>query len=147
MFKSVSRRICGLSAGMTLLEVLVATSILAAVGVVFLLATTTSYKSVGILDEKTQAEALARTELEHIRGMAYSDTGNYSINVSMPLQYSMNISVTLPQKIGTVGNYTSLYALWGNVTTIQEITVFVYRPAGQGQRLVFSSGEYKLKIQ
>ena len=133
--------------GLTLIEVLVAVGIMAAIGAAFMNSMSTAYKSAGTLDEQTQAEALARSQLEQIKSLPYQDSGNYSVTVSLPPQYSMNITVAEPQKIGTADNYTSLYQLWGNVTTIQEITVSVFRPAGAGNRLVFSAGTYKTKIQ
>lgn len=134
--------------GLTVIEVLVTVGILAAIGVAFMTSMSTAYKCVGTLDEKSQAEALARSQLEQIKSLAYQDSGNYSVTVSLPPQYSMSINVTAPAKIGTADNYTSLNQLMGyNVTTIQEITVSVFRPAGSGNRLVLSLAAYKSKVQ
>ena len=50
--------------GLTLIEVLVAVAVLAAIGVAFMVSMNAAYKGVGVLDEKTQAKALARSQLE-----------------------------------------------------------------------------------
>jgi hypothetical protein len=58
----------------------------------------------------------------------------------------MSINVTAPKRIGTADNYTSLEELMGEpVTTIQEITVSVFRTGNGGGRPVMSAGTYKVK--
>ena len=132
--------------GFTLIEALVAVAILAAIGVTFTTAYYTSYKSVGTLNEKTQAEALIRTQLDDIQASTYQETGNYTVTVTLPPQYSMSINTTTPQRIGTADNYTSLEELVGEpVTTIQEITVTVFRTGNGRARPVLSIGTYKVK--
>ncbi|MDO8716120.1 MAG: type II secretion system protein [Dehalococcoidales bacterium] len=134
--------------GFTLLETLVALGIFAVIGVAFMTFMSTAYKGVGTLDEQSQAEALARSQLEQIKSLPYQDAGNYSVTVSLPPQYFMAINVTSPTQIGTADNYTSLNQLMGyNVTTIQEITVSVFRPAGSSNRTVFNLSAYKSKVQ
>ena len=96
--------------GFTLIEVVVAVAILAAIGVTFIGAIDTGYGSVQILDEKTQAEALIRSQLDD------------------------NCS-TVEEIVGD------------NVTTIQEITVTVFRTGGEGDRPVFSVACYKSKVE
>ena len=137
--------------GFTLIEILVAVAILAAIGGAFIAAMTTAQKGVGTLDEKTQAKALAHSQLEQIKGAPYPVEepfyGNdvYPVTVDLPPQYSMSINVTTPTKIGTADNYTSLEELLGgDVTTIQEITVSIYRT---GNRPVFSLSCYKSKVE
>ena len=130
----------------TLIEVVVAVAILAAIGVTFIRAIDTGYRSVRILDEKTQAEALIRTQLDYIQASIYQDTGNYTVTVTLPPQYSMSINVTAPKRIGTADNYTSLEELMGEpITTIQEITIKVSRTGIDGDRPVLSIGTYKVQ--
>ena len=130
--------------GFTLIEVVVAVAILAAIGVTFIRAIDTGYGSVQILDEKTQAEALIRSQLDDIKVSPYLDNGNYTVTVTLPPQYSMTINVEPPQQVGV--NRTPLEELVGYpVTTIQEITVSVSRPSGTGNRTVLSVGTYKVK--
>ncbi|MBA7693302.1 hypothetical protein ES703_101882 [subsurface metagenome] len=58
----------------------------------------------------------------------------------------MSINVTAPRCIGTADNCTSLEELMGEpVTTIQEITVSVFRTGNDGDRPVLSVGAYKVK--
>lgn len=132
--------------GFTLIEVLVAVAILAAIGVTFIGAIDTSYRSVRILDEKTQAEALIRSQLDDIKVSPYLDDGNYTVTVTLPPQYSMTINVEPPTCIGEADNCTPLEELVGEpVTTIQEITVSVFRTGNGGDRPVLSVGTYKVK--
>ncbi len=102
----------------------------------------TGYKSVGIVDEQLQAESLARSQLEEIKNVPYSDECLYPVTVSLPPQYSMNITVTAPMQIGTSDNNTPLEMLMGYpITTIQEITVSVCH----GDKPILSVAAYKVK--
>jgi prepilin-type N-terminal cleavage/methylation domain-containing protein len=135
-------RIFGGQKGLTLIEALVSVAILAAIGVVYMRAMATGYKNVGIIDEQLQAEALIRSELEIIKNMTYADNKSYPVSVSVPANYSMNITVTAPMHIGTTDNNTPLETLMGGtINTIQEINVTVYH----GTKQVLSVGEYKIK--
>ncbi len=126
---------------MSLIENLVAVAILAAIGVAFMSALFTGYKSVGILDERQQAEFLVRSQLEDIKNGPYQESGVYPITVDLPPQYSMNITVTAPMHIGTLENNVPLEELMGEpVTTIQEITVSVYH----GDKPVLAVAAYKV---
>lgn len=128
--------------GLTLIESLVAAAILAAIGVVFMSSMSTGYKSIGILDERQQADILARSQLENIKNAPYSDNSSYAVTVSLPPRYSLSINVTPPMKIGTADNNTPLEVLMGGpVTTIQEITVSV----SHGNKSVLSVACYKIK--
>lgn len=132
--------------GFTLIEVLVAVAILAAIGVTFVRAIDTSNRGIRIIDEKTQAEALIRSQLDAIKVGPYFESGNYTVTVALPPQYSMSISVTAPMRIGTADNYTSLEELMGEpITTIQEITITVSRTGIDGDRPVLSIGTYKVQ--
>jgi type II secretory pathway pseudopilin PulG len=128
--------------GIGLLETLVAVAILGAVGVVFLRSMATAYTGVGITNEEQTAEILARSQLEEIKSTTYATNGVYPVTVTIPAQYSMNITAGSPSKIGTTSNFTSLDALMGyHVTTIQEITVSV----NHGTKHIMSVACYKLQ--
>ena len=62
--------------GFTLLEVLVALGILAAVAVAFLMGMTTSSKAVMISQESVAAESLAKSQMEVIKNWEYDETNN-----------------------------------------------------------------------
>jgi len=140
--------------GLTFVEVLVAVAILGAIGVAFMTAMTTAHKSVGVLDEKTQAKALAHSQLEQIKDAPYPveepfyGTDVYPVTVDLPTQYSMVINVVPPTCIGEADNCTPLEELLGgDVTTIQEITVSIFRTGSEGDRPVFSLSCYKSKVE
>lgn len=122
--------------GLTLIETVVAAGILAAIGVVFMSAMFTGYRSVGILDEQQQAEALVRSQLEAIKSSAYKYDGSYPVSVDLPTEYSMDITVTPPTCIGKADSCTPMNP---SVTTIQEITVSVYH----GNKPILSVACYK----
>lgn len=126
--------------GFSLLEVLIALGILAAIGVVFMTSLSTAHRSVGALDEQTQAEALIRSQLEKIKDVPYQDSegsGWYQDQriVDLPPQYSLSINVQDITPTPTL-----------QVNTLQEITVSVSRPTGDGgDRPIFSVSTYKVK--
>ena len=117
--------------GFTLVEVLVAVAILAVIGVVFMNAMTTSFRSVGIQDEQITADSLARTQLEIIKAADYAPT--YEVTVEVPFQYS-------------IPPIESPYVLWDeendewvesvNDTKLQKITVRVSREGGKAVLMV-----------
>ena len=112
--------------GIGLLESLIAASIVAAIGVAFMSAMFTEYRSVGILDQQLQAEILIRSQIEIIKNSAYQQSGDYPVTVTLPPQYTMSVNVTSPTCIGMADNCTTLDELMGeSITTIQEITVSV----------------------
>ena len=57
--------------GFTLLEVILAMGILGIVGVAFMSTLNTGTRTTGTLKEQTQAEVLARSQLEDIKNIAY----------------------------------------------------------------------------
>ncbi len=120
--------------GFTLIEITFAVGILALIGVTFITSMNTAYKSVGVLDAQTQAEALIRSQMEDIKDSPYSDSGVYPVTVNLPTQYSMSINVGVPSVVSA------------NTTTLQEITVSVSRPTGDGgDRPILSVAYYKAK--
>ena len=134
-------------AGISFIETLVGLSILATIGVIFMTSLGTAYKSAGMLDEKLQAEVLARSQLEKIKEAPYQESegsGWYQdeLIVDLPPQYSIIISVTPPTCVGTAEDCTPLEELIGEpITTIQEITVSIYH----GGKSVLSVACYKVK--
>ena len=120
--------------GFSLIEVTFAVGLLAIIGVVFIGSLNTAYRSVGVLDEKIQAEALARSQMEYIKDSPYNDSGNYTVTVDLPTQYSMSINVQ---------DITPTPTLQEN--TLQVIKVSVSRPTGEGDRPIFSVSTYKVK--
>ncbi len=120
--------------GFTLIEIMFAVGLLAVIGVVFIGSLNTAYRSVGVLDEQIQAEALARSQMEDIKDSTYQDSGNYTVTVDLPTQYSMSINVQ---------DITPTPTLQEN--TLQEIKVSVSRPTGEGDRPIFSVSTYKAK--
>jgi len=58
--------------GMTLIEILVALGILAAVAVVFLLGMATSSRAVMVSQEAVAADSLAKSELEYVKSVDYN---------------------------------------------------------------------------
>ena len=135
--------------GFSLIEVLVAVAILAAIGVTFISAMYTGHRSVGLLHEQSQAEALARSQLEGIKNSPYDESGEYLVTVDLPYQYGMSINVGTPTCVEVVsGNCSTVEEIVGdNVTTIQEITVTVFRTGGEGNRHAFSVACYKSKVE
>jgi len=122
--------------GFSLIEALVAASILTAIGVVFMGAMFTGYRVVGVLDEQQQAEILVRSQLEDIKSATYQESGIYLVTVDLPPQYSMDITSGYPSCIGTPDNCTVLVT-----DTLQEVTVSVYH----GGKPVLSVACYKAK--
>lgn len=121
--------------GLTLIEALVAVAILGAIGVTFISAVNAGYGSLRVLDEKTQAEALIRSQLDDIRASTYAD--NYPVTVDIPYQYSVIIDVEALDTETCVADV--------NCNTLQKITVTVSRPIDGGYRPVLDVSTYKVK--
>ena len=66
--------------GMTLIEVLVALGIIAAVAVVFLLGMSTSSKAVMVSQESVAADSLAKSQMESIKSQDYIKVADYNPN-------------------------------------------------------------------
>jgi prepilin-type N-terminal cleavage/methylation domain-containing protein len=81
--------------GLTLIEVLIALGILAAVAVVFLASMSTSSRAVIIHQEQVNAEGLAKSQMEAIKLWAYDDTNppNYEAAklANIPADYNIAI--------------------------------------------------------
>lgn len=63
--------------GFTLIETLVGLAIFAAISVALLNGLSTGYKSLGISQERTYAESLAKSQVEYIKNQAYISVTNY----------------------------------------------------------------------
>ena len=122
---------------MTLIEVLVAVAILAAIGVTFISAINTGYGSLRIMDEKTQAEALIRSQLDDIKALPYLDSGVYPVTVTVPNQYSVSITVEILDTETCLDD--------GNCNTLHMITVAVSRTVSGGNRPVLDVSTYKVR--
>jgi prepilin-type N-terminal cleavage/methylation domain-containing protein len=62
----------GRSRGLTMIEVLIAIAILGIISITFLSALSTSSLSVGLADERTVAESLARRQMEYVKNQGYN---------------------------------------------------------------------------
>jgi prepilin-type N-terminal cleavage/methylation domain-containing protein len=129
--------------GMTLIEVLIALSIMGLVSVVFLGGIQMSFNSNLIDQERVTAENLVKSQMEYIKGQAY-DTAHD------PPQY-------LPLPIGEIpeGYYVAPPSAIrinpsGGATTpdtgIQQVTVRVYRGIDAGGRLLITVIGYKVNL-
>lgn len=87
----------GREKGITLLETIVAVSILSAIAVAFLNGVATSSKGVYISDEEATAESLARTQMEWVKNASYSYNATSYALAPIPaekdyMDYSANIT-------------------------------------------------------
>jgi len=73
----------GESKGVSLIEVLIALAILGIVAAAFLGGVTSGYKATIIADERTNAESLARSELEYVKNCDYADL-SYGFSYNIP---------------------------------------------------------------
>lgn len=108
---------------MTLIEVLIALAILAAVAVVFLLGMSVSTKGVIVSQERVSVDNLAKSELEYVKSSPYDDT-------HIPPIYAVDPNFTIPQSYGVAVAAQRLDPKLdgtGNDDGIQQITVTVTR--------------------
>ena len=77
----VGKILPGKSRGFTLIEVLIALALFAIIGIVFAGGLATASRAVLIADVRTNAESLARTEMEYVKTQKYS-AGNWSYVVT-----------------------------------------------------------------
>jgi len=86
--------------GLTLIEILVAMGILAAVAVVFMVGMSTSFTSVMVSQESVASESLAKSELEYVKSAAYHSaniTWSYQLPSDPP---SWDLTHALPDGYG-----------------------------------------------
>lgn len=130
--------------GLSLVEVLIAMAILGVVAVVFLSSLATSSKATIIADERTNAESLSRSELEHIKNSAYD-------NINNPPQYSLDPDIDIPDGYNIDIEAVRLDPEDDGIEDddgIQKITVEVYRQDGPTpspqDTLILSASDYKV---
>jgi type II secretory pathway pseudopilin PulG len=116
---------------MTLIEVLIALGILAAVAGVFLAATATSSKAVMVGQEQVSAEGLAKSQMESIQQQNYRVDGQYTKLSQIPARY--DIPQPTVERLDPQGLHT------GADEGLQKITVTVTH----GGKTVFTLEGYK----
>ncbi|MGA2669885.1 MAG: prepilin-type N-terminal cleavage/methylation domain-containing protein [Dehalococcoidia bacterium] len=84
----------GSSRGLTMIEVLIAIAILGIISITFLSVLSTASLSVGLADERTVAESLARRQIEDVKNQIYSSApaggvATYSKISNIPAGYSI----------------------------------------------------------
>jgi prepilin-type N-terminal cleavage/methylation domain-containing protein len=123
--------------GLTLIEILIALGILAAVAVIFLLGMSTSSKAVMVSQNRVTVEGLAKSEMEYIKSETYDALHNppqYNMDPSLQIPQGYNVSYTA-ERLDPKGDGT------GNDDGLQEITVTVTHA---GEPSITIEG-YKLK--
>ncbi len=126
--------------GFTLIEILVVVGILAAIGVAFLTALDTNYRSDRTLDEKVTATNLATEYIEAIMQLPYAATyPNAGDNITLPFQYVMTVDTECSSDGETFAPCTG-----DEDETFQKITVNAWRPEEE-ERLVLSMCAYRTK--
>ncbi len=126
-FGAHSRELLSAEGGLSLVETLVATAILAVA--VVMLASAFSTGSVALRKGETRitAENLARNQLEYIKSLLYLPApASYAIISPLPAGYSVSAQAT---------------AVSGRDSNIQKITVEVYR----GGKSILTMEDFKLK--
>jgi len=116
--------------GLTLLEVLVAMAILAAIGVGLLNAIDTNAKATRQLDEEVVATNLVTAYFEAIKAVPYAEAYDDVVaDITIPPQYIVNVDIQFSSDgssgdgIDWVDTYTD--------ETLQKITVTVSREGGK----------------
>lgn len=125
--------------GLTLIEILVALGILAAVAVVFLVGMSTSSKAVMVSQESVAADSLAKSQMEYIKSQPYDHDLNHN-----PPQYLKLADEDIPDGYDIIITPARLNP--DNDATddddgLQQITVTVTR---DGETVLEVSG-YKVK--
>ncbi len=115
--------------GFTLIEVLVAAAILAAIGVGLLNALDTNAKATRQLDEQVVATNLATAYFEAIKASPYAETYDDAVaDITIPPQYIVNVDISFSSDgasgdgIDWVDTYTD--------ETLQKIAITVSREGG-----------------
>ncbi|MBI2855749.1 MAG: type II secretion system protein [Chloroflexi bacterium] len=117
--------------GIALLETLMALALLGVIGVGFMAAASTSGISTARLDERVEALALARAQVEKIKSLPYASS--YTVSVTPPSGYSIAIQTQVMDELTCI--------VESNCDTLQDITVSVTR----GVKTVLSLKSYKKK--
>ena len=119
--------------GVTLIEVLIALAIVAAVAGVFISGLSTTSKSVMVSQERVAADSLARFQIEDTRNQAYvAETSSYP-------------KISIPEDLANAGYDLTILAEPLNIPDdgIQRITVTVTRNGGT----LFTLVDYKADLE
>jgi len=124
--------------GFTLIEIVIALGILAAVGTGFLTALNTNSRAVRTVDEQVTAANLATTYFEAISMNTYADTyPNAGDNITVPFQYSVNVDIQFSSESIKEGDITQIIGVdeyldgEGKERTLQKITITISREGGK----------------
>jgi prepilin-type N-terminal cleavage/methylation domain-containing protein len=127
-----SDSLTGSQLGMTLIEVLIALGILAAVATVFLSSMSTSTKAVMVTQEQVSGESLAKSQMESIKQQDYRVDQQYT-EISEPPGYAIQIAVE---------RLDPRHDASGDDEGLQEITINITH----GEKTVFTLEGYKCLI-
>ncbi|MFC1865438.1 prepilin-type N-terminal cleavage/methylation domain-containing protein [Chloroflexota bacterium] len=95
------RKIIKNERGATLIEVIVALGLMGLIATTFLMAIFIATASIGIADERTTAESLAKAQMESIKQQAYQDAGGIEIEyVEIDLSENPNYSISSVNRLG-----------------------------------------------
>jgi prepilin-type N-terminal cleavage/methylation domain-containing protein len=75
----IRKTLRGSSRGVTLIEVLVALALFAIIGIAFAGGLGTASRAVFTADVRTNAESLARSQMEYVKTQDYDSAGNYTL--------------------------------------------------------------------
>lgn len=92
----IRKTLRGSSSGVTLIEVLVALVIFGIIAIAFAGGLGTASKAVFTADVRTNAESLARTQMEYVKSLPYDSAGNYTAEIPPEYEdagYSATIDV------------------------------------------------------
>lgn len=122
--------------GLTLVEVLIALTIFAAISASLFIALNVSHKTTHSVNEQTTAESLTRAELEYIKSCDYDAENNppvYEVDPDLviPTKYSIEVTV---ERLDPEGDGTD------NDDGIQKVTVQVKYDG----ELVLTTASYKV---
>lgn len=122
--------------GLTLVEVLIALTVFAAISVSLFIALNVSHKTTHSVNEQTTAESLTRAELEYIKSCDYDAENNppvYGVDPDLVIPTKYSIEVTA-ERLDPDGDGTE------NDDGIQKVTVKVYYDG----ELVLTTASYKV---
>jgi prepilin-type N-terminal cleavage/methylation domain-containing protein len=114
--------------GMTLIEVLIAMGILAAVAVVFLVGMSVSSKGVIVSQERVAVDSLAKSELEYVKSTTYNNVPwSYQLPSGHP---TWDPGHSLPNGYNGYSVQVTAALVTGHTTDdgIQQITITITRP-------------------
>ena len=126
--------------GYTVIETLIAVGILGLIAPAVLLALSTFSHATRTHDQKSQATALARSQLETIEASPYLDCDPspcYPTLTNLPYQYAITTDVEILDSPTCQAD--------GNCNTLQQVTVAVSRPTSSGSRTVLRVSAYKVR--